>query len=525
MNSLSNKKYVLLFLFAFTFLLYARTINYGFVWDDERIHITGNEQLMKGNVSYFWEKPYKGMYIPVSYTAWTGLEKLASSGSKISPKFFHFVNVFTHGINGVLVFLLLLHLFKQQSYAFWGSLLFILHPLQVEPVVWVSEFRGLLSTFFMLSSTLALFLLIEKQNKISIKSLLLSSSFFLASIFYVLAMLSKPSAVVLPFIVGILAWVFYKPDFKIIALSLSLWLLICLPILYITKHSQPNESIYAATTLWQRSIIMGNVFLTYFLKLLLPYPLVACYGNTPVTILNKNFSIIALVIVLCIFIFLFINRNRYRMLFAGFIIIVICILPVSGIVPFEYQKHASTADRYMYFAIIGVTLWVPALTNWGEQYKWVRYALISLLVFYTVLNTLQVPIWKNEFALWDHTLNFYQNSSKIYYNRGVEYSKMKNYRAAVADYSKSIELDPHYLDALFNRANAYENLKDAKNAFIDYNTYLSIDSSDGSVYFKRAYLFYRTGHFAEAKTDVKKAEEHHFNVDLRFKTALNKASN
>ncbi|MDP1744007.1 MAG: hypothetical protein Q8L90_00430, partial [Bacteroidota bacterium] len=112
MNKPVNRKYLIATLFALSIILYARTLNYGFVWDDERIHLSNNQQLIKGDVKSFWLKPYSGMYIPVSYTTWVFVKTFSNSNKKISPKTFHTLNVFTHTVNCLLVFYLLFILFK-----------------------------------------------------------------------------------------------------------------------------------------------------------------------------------------------------------------------------------------------------------------------------------------------------------------------------------------------------------------------------------------------------------------------------
>lgn len=148
MNKLVNRKYLIGILFVLSLALYARTINYGFVWDDERIHLSDNQQLIKGDLKSFWLKSYSGMYIPVSYTTWAFINTVSGSNKEISPKTFHALNVITHSLNCILVFYLLLILFKNQTHAFLGSLLFLLHPMQVESVAWVSESGGFTALFF-----------------------------------------------------------------------------------------------------------------------------------------------------------------------------------------------------------------------------------------------------------------------------------------------------------------------------------------------------------------------------------------
>lgn len=522
LNNAANRKYLIGLLFVLSFLLFSKTLSYKFVWDDERIHLTNNEQLMKGNIASFWKKPYSGMYIPVSYTTWSVVKTFALGKKELSPKAFHILNVITHSINCILVFLLLLLLFQHQGNAFIGALLFLLHPLQVESVAWISEFRGLYSTLFSLASLLVLFRHLNKSEKISLRMLVFSKAFLLSSLLFVLALLSKPSAVVLPFVAGILTWCFYKEKFKAVILSLSIWLVIALPVLVITMRSQPNEILYSGITLFQRLIIAGDTLFFYFAKLLIPCPLVACYGYTPDAISQSFFSSFSTLLYIAAAVCFFVKRKQFPLLFSGFAIITVYILPVSGIIPFEYQKHSTVADRYMYFGMLGTALWIPTIRDFTKKHPRIEYVIAAILPVYFILTILQMSTWKNEFTVWDNTLKYYQNSPKVYYNRGVEYSKMKRYNDAISDYTQSLLLQPGYLDVLFNRANAYENTGNTNAAFADYNSYLSIDSTDGSVYFKKAYLNYRTGNIPAAALDVQKAEQLGFPVDSRFKQALYK---
>lgn len=148
-----NRKYLACILFFLSILFFFRTVNYKAVWDDERAHFTpGTLEAMDKDIGVFWEVQ-SGMYIPLTYSTWGIVKKVASTtGFKPAP--FHLLNVVIHGLNGVLLFYFLLLLFKNNASAFFGSLLFLIHPLQVESVAWISEFRGLYASFFCLISLL-----------------------------------------------------------------------------------------------------------------------------------------------------------------------------------------------------------------------------------------------------------------------------------------------------------------------------------------------------------------------------------
>ena len=296
------------------------------------------------------------------------------------------------------------------------------------------------------------------------------------------------------------------------------------PIIIITQHSQLNGVFHENISLIQRVLIAGDSLFFYFQKLLIPYPLAVCYGFTPEYILNEKTLYFATTVVVFLFVFLFMKRRSSPILFSAFAIIFICLLPVLGLVSFEYQKHSNVADRYIYFAMVGFILLIPVGVIFLKKIKYSNYFVGVIILLYLIVNIKQTSTWKNEFSVWDNTLSHYQNSPNVYYNRGVEYSKMSKFQEAISDYSNCLLLQNNYRDALFNRANAYENVGDINSAFIDYNTYLEIDSSDGSVYYKRAHLFYKIGDTKSAMIDFGKAERLNFPVSEKFKEMIQRGA-
>ena len=70
------------------------------------------------------------------------------------------------------------------------------------------------------------------------------------------------------------------------------------------------------------------------------------------------------------------------------------------------------------------------------------------------------------------------NSSKKedYYNRGDAKLKLKDYKNAILDYNKAIELDPNYVDAYNVRGLAKYDLKDYGGAILDFNKVIELNN-------------------------------------------------
>ena len=98
----------------------------------------------------------------MSYTAYALLALLARQSTPLptpregvtfyDPHVFHAANLVLHLLNVLLVFGLLRRIVKNPWAALGGTLLFALHPVQVESVAWISELRGLLGSFFSLAA-------------------------------------------------------------------------------------------------------------------------------------------------------------------------------------------------------------------------------------------------------------------------------------------------------------------------------------------------------------------------------------
>jgi tetratricopeptide (TPR) repeat protein len=520
-NLVETKK-LAIFLFFVSFLLYFRTVNFDFVWDDERIHLTANKELMREEIKSFWIKPYSGMYIPMSYSTWSLIKRLFYPGKAVSPSAFHFLNILFHSINGSLVFFLLILLLKNKFYSFIGALLFLIHPIQVESVAWISEFRGVYSCFFSLMALLCLFHI--NYNKKSIIQVMLSGKFIGSTFLFLLALLSKPSAITLPYIVMFFALFLQKDATIMLSKCLLLWILLSIPFLFITSQLQPGVAENLNLSFYERIILALNSIFFYLSKLIFPYPLVADYGLTPKSILSHSYSYLIAILVVVSLIFLFVRFKKSNLLLIGIGVIITSLLPVIGFVTFSFQKNSNVADRYIYFGVIGFSLVVVSILKIIPNKKLSYFCMFSILISIFQHNIRQVRVWHDEFSLWDHTLNHFQNSPGAYYNRGVEFSKKENFTEAINDYTNCLRLNPKHKDALFNRINAYENTGDFVSGFRDCETYILIDSLDGSIYFRKARLYYKTGNIQMAIQNTNKAEALGFNIGEKFKNRLRDAS-
>ena len=98
-----------------------------------------------------------------------------------------------------------------------------------------------------------------------------------------------------------------------------------------------------------------------------------------------------------------------------------------------------------------------------------------------------------------------------YNGRGMAYTFLKQYDAAISDFSKAIEINPEDASIYSNRGNTYLSLKQYDNALADLNKSIEIDPKFSSAYVNRGYLYEDLGETEKASADFAKAKELGYN--------------
>ena len=218
-----------------TLATYARLLSCDFTqWDDPQT-VWQNPRLHPPTlktIQYYWttagsDAPM-GLYIPVTYTFWTILAKIAG----IRPAIFHAANIALHILAALAMFELLRVLVRHDLAAFAGALLFALHPVQVESVAWVSITKdllcGLLSLLALWQYTLYAEQRLHKRRHYTIGLLC-----------FILAMPSSPTGIVVPLMAGAIDLFFLRRQRNTVLKSLWPWLVLMLPCAIWTLSSQP----------------------------------------------------------------------------------------------------------------------------------------------------------------------------------------------------------------------------------------------------------------------------------------------
>src|SRR5207237_10623932 len=102
-------------------------------------------------------------------------------------------------------------------------------------------------------------------------------------------------------------------------------------------------------------------------------------------------------------------RNRAAWLNVAAGIFFAALLPVLGLLPFDFQYYSTVADRYMYVALLGPAIVVGyILSRWPKP--WLLAISGAVVIVLSVLTYRQTGVWRDTSTLFNHTLAVNPNS-------------------------------------------------------------------------------------------------------------------
>jgi hypothetical protein len=421
-------------------------------WDDH-YQITQNPDFNPVRLDRmidYWGGPYVGTLYPVSYNLF-GL--LAAIGGRspgagtLSPTPFHIASILLHLASALLVFAILRLLVSSDVAACAGAVLFAVHPVQVESVAWIS---GMNTPLFAMWSLLAIWLYllsVRAKTPDQWRQLLV----IWATIAFVLALFSKPAAVVVPFIAGLLGWLLTRRPARQVARVPALWALLSIPIMLITLRIQSGE-VVTPTPLWIRPIVAGDAIAFYLRKLIVPMPILADYGRTPRWVQSHPLLWLHTLLPIAVALICWRVRRSYPWLLVGLAVFVVALLPVLGLKSFIVQTTSTVTDRYLYLAMLAPAM-VLAFALARARSRAAYVFVIVILAVFLVRSNLRARAWRDELALFEPELRINPRSLVAHKVLGATYAARNDPARAAAHLSEAIRIQPDDPTALYNLAN------------------------------------------------------------------------
>ncbi len=461
---------------AVTIIVFHNVTHYGFLtWDDQR-NIYQNPFFSPINgthLAHLWAKPYYELYTPLMFTIWAGLGLIHPLNPpksapdigpySLDPHIYHTANLLFHAANALIVFAILRLLLsatdrgvglRRDMAAAAGALLFAIHPVQVEPVSWITGMNNTASGFFTLCA-LWFYLkhvLETKGNDVTpgrstgskdTKPVRFTAWYGTAIVLFAAALLTKPTSVVAPIIAFVLeVWLLRRP-IRAATVALAPWIVLVLACAVMAQHAQhklvPGES----TELWERPLIAGNAIAFYLWKLILPIQLGVDYGRPAHVVSHDQWSVVTTLVTIAIAGGIWALRKRVPILPIVAAVFVAGILPVIGIVPYYYHNISTVADRYLYLALLGPALGLAWLLS-GTEARLVTVVCGVVLALLAVRSAFQVLYWRGNIALFAHAIEVTPNSWRSMNNLGAALDAYGQTARAKDLFEHELELHPHF---------------------------------------------------------------------------------
>ena len=475
---------------ALGFAVYVQTLGYGFVYDDFPL-IVDNELLrdFSNLPELFRLEDTIGDYGTGYYRPLVSvIDLIMYQGFGPQPFIFHLMSVFYHLVVVALVFVLIKRVMGSAGAAFVGSLFVALHPINTESVTFIAGKNNLQCAILLLSSTLV-YLRYRDSGA-------LGWAVF-SALSYVLALLTKEFALVLPFV--LLSYLFLTGECRRQDL-ISFFVSILLIAGFLALRSTVISGIGVELNFHDlpgRVLNSFEVLKNYMRLTLLPVGQKAIYtlrpGSLPV-ILSGILAISALLVV------------AWRRRLEGWIVLSIFwylgfLAPVSNVIPIG---GAPMADRYMYISLIGAGIAAGGIYDRYLSGRRGRIVVAAALTCLAILTVMRNPVWKNNRSLYTHMAISSPESYKGFYNLGNLYFNEGDYEKASRMWEITLEKKPDMMAVYNNLGVAYERAGDYTKAEQFYRKLLT-GHSNSTVHSNLAKVLMKQGRLEEASKSFEDA--------------------
>jgi tetratricopeptide (TPR) repeat protein len=379
----------------------------------------------------------------------------------LRPGWHHAISLAFHVANTLLVFAVLKRMTGALLRSAIVAALFGLHPLHVESVAWIAERKDLLSAFFFLLSLGAYTRFVEHAKLQDPKAKLW---YRLSLLSFAFALMSKPMAMTLPFVLLLLdywplerleldvaksPWNAFgsllREKFPFFALTLAS----CF-VTYVGVKAGGNF-LSAEKVSW--SLRLSNVpvsYARYLGKLVWPADLVVLYPMPQHWVFWQVAGAVLLLVGLTIWVVLRARSAPY--LVVGWFFFLGVLVPTIGLLQVGFQ---SIADRYTYIPFIGLfiaVVWALAEATKGRPWRTpLLFTLtVSTLAVCSLLTWHQADFWRNSLNLWTHCVSVTPENAIARYNLGYVLQYQGKLEQAKDHYLQALRLRPDHLEANLN---------------------------------------------------------------------------
>ena len=482
--------------FVISFLLvalcYVNSLPNDFVFDDGPI-VSSNPvirtispiQFLKS--PYWTKQQYAGIYRPfvvfslsVDYAIW----------KRWAPGF-RLTNLAVHAINGVLVFSLYQSIAGAGIVPLIAMIIYLVHPVHTEAVTTIVGRSELFAACFLLAAWL-----LFRQGRTG-----------WAALAFLLALLSKENAIVLPAILLLTSprgrrWIRLLP---MIFVALA-YLAMRYSVLGGLGIPVSAQYMGGRLTYFERLLTSGRVFIQYLILTFYPLHLAGDYDYNAIPIANfvDWDAWLGLVLIAATVVTAYFYRHRNWAVSLGLSFALIAFIPASNwIMPISILM----AERFLYLPMIGLALVGATALSQLEDRRLRRLVGIGALSTAIVLCNSHDYIRRDDFTFFKNMVRVVPNSAKARLGWGFALTKAGRNDEAEHELEAGLRIIPDYPELLAVLALARTTSTSCARAWPLLNRAIQIDPKHADTQRRMADCYLKEGRVSEAESMYRQAAQ------------------
>jgi tetratricopeptide (TPR) repeat protein len=396
---------------------------------------------------------------------------------------YHLVNLILHLTNSLLIYFITRKIWcyfgwkggwlKENdihALSLFTAVLFLLHPIQTESVIYIMGRSEVFSGTFYLSAFMLFQVCIDKENPSTTRFKVLA--LLLVSVIFLLGFSVKQTLVTLPMILLLYFFFGRQPDsFSINILNKWKWglgLIFIIGLFLLFRKLLTDESFLIGPSNAGENIgrlnymlTQPSVLLSYYLKLFV-FP-INLNIDPDIRIVTQWWSwkfyagIVA--IVFAFFVSHRIKETRAPLFFVFWFLIVMS--PSSSIITLNdlAAEHRTYLASYSFCAVSAVFIYrMPCLVfpKYPEKSRFVTLTIsIFIVILFSIITIQRNQTWTSEVALWNDTLKKSPNKIRPIINLANAYTTFGSFDLAIEYYEKAMALNSKIFTTNYNLGNLY----------------------------------------------------------------------
>jgi Tfp pilus assembly protein PilF len=428
---------------------------------------------------------------------------------------YHLISLSLHLLSAFLLWRLLLKFGLRCAWL--GGLIFIVHPVIVESVAWISELKNTLSLpFFLLA--MGAWIDFDARGK--------GKDYALALGLFLLALLCKATMVMFPVVIllhawwkrGRLTWRDLQASAAFFAVSLAMGLT---TIWFLDRTG--GEQTVVLGGLMSRLACAGLSISFYFSKCMLPLDLMTIYPrwvvDPPSPLQFLPWPVLGGVLY-----FLWTRRmvwGRHALLGIGFFLVNLA--PFVGLNAGSYMNYTWVMDHVLYIPIIGLIGLTVAGFEQVEAQLPARLRRVGAAIVAVALGLLAwsshgyAELYVSLEALWGYNVARNPEAALPHNDLGFVFTQQKRLAEAIDQFRLATQLDPRYHDAHHNLGILLLQTGQVTEAVTEFQAALQLAPKLAQSHYNLAYALDRAGRIPEAMEEYRRT----LGIDPKYMDAYN----